>query len=135
MSPSELQPFVKAAHITLAMVSGTLFTLRGGCKLLGESQLLPAATATASQVIDTALLVAALTLLYLLRLNPFTTPWLLTKLVLLGAYIGCGSLALRHARTRAGQAVAFAAALLCFVNIIGIARAQHPLGWLRGLAH
>ena len=75
----------------------------------------------------------SLLLLAALQINPFATPWLLTKLILLVAYIGLGTLALRHARSTAGKALAYAGALCCFAMMVSVARAHHPLGFLYGV--
>ena len=85
----------------------------------------------ASQAIDTALLAAAIALLVILGLDPLTTPWIATKLVLLAAYIVLGIFALRLARTRVGKAVAFVGALACYLAIFTVARTHDPLGPLR----
>ena len=122
---------IKAAHIGLVMLSGGLFAGRGVGVLLGATMPMSPVVRRCSQVIDTALLVAALLLLATLQLNPFTSPWLLAKLVLLVAYIGFGILALRRAPTLAGKGLAFAAALLCFVMMLIIASTRDPLGFLR----
>lgn len=122
---------IKAAHVGLALLSGGLFAGRGVGVLLGAAAPMAPSVRRWSQAIDTALLVAALSLLAVLRLNPFATPWLLAKLSLLVAYIVFGSLALRRAPTRATQALAFTAALLCFVVMLVTARTRDPLGFLR----
>ena len=122
---------IKASHVGLAMLSGGLFACRGVGVLLGAEMPMSAPVRRLSQVIDTALLAAALLLLATLQLNPFATPWLLAKLVLLVAYIVFGTLALRRAQTQAGKALAFAAALTCFLMMFTIARTHDPLGFLR----
>lgn len=122
---------IKAAHVGLVMLSGALFAGRGVGVLLGATMPMATPIRRLSQVIDTALLAAALLLLAVLQLNPFATPWLLAKLVLLVAYIGFGTLALRRAPTPAGKALAFGAALTCFVMMFAIARSHDPLGFLR----
>jgi uncharacterized membrane protein SirB2 len=94
---------IKAAHVGLAMLSGGLFAGRGVGVLLGAEMPMLTPVRRLSQVIDTALLAAALLLLATLQLNPFATPWLLTKLMLLVAYIVLGTMALRRARTLSGQ--------------------------------
>ena len=73
---------IKAAHVGLAMLSGGLFAGRGVGVLLGAEMPMLTPVRRLSQVIDTALLAAALLLLATLQLNPFATPWLLTKLML-----------------------------------------------------
>ncbi len=131
MALADFYPLIKASHVGLVMLSGGLFAGRGVGVLLGATMPMSPAVRRCSQVIDTALLVAALLLLMTLQLNPFSTPWLLAKLVLLVAYIGFGTLALRRAPTQGGKGLAFAAALLCFVVMFTIARTHDPLGFLR----
>ncbi|MBS0429502.1 MAG: SirB2 family protein [Proteobacteria bacterium] len=122
---------IKASHVGLAMLSGGLFAGRGVGVLLGAAMPMSAPVRRLSQVIDTALLAAALLLLATLQLNPFATPWLLAKLMLLVAYIVLGTMALRRARTLTGKVLAFTAALTCFVMMFTIARTHDPLGFLR----
>ena len=131
MALAYFYPLIKASHVGLVMLSGGLFAGRGVGVLLGATMPMSPVVRRCSQVIDTALLVAALLLLATLQLNPFTSPWLLAKLVLLVAYIGFGILALRRAPTLAGKGLAFAAALLCFVMMLIIASTHDPLGFLR----
>ena len=131
MALADFYPLIKASHVGLVMLSGGLFAGRGIGVLLGATMPMSPVVRRCSQVIDTALLVAALLLLATLQLNPFTSPWLLAKLVLLVAYIGFGILALRRAPTLAGKGLAFAAALLCFVMMLIIASTRDPLGFLR----
>ncbi len=127
----EHYPAIKAAHVGLVLLSGVLFAARGAGVLLGTGAPMAPAVRHLSQAIDTALLLAALTLLAVLRLNPLATPWLLAKLWLLAAYIACGTLALKRAPTRAGKALWFLAALLSYGAMVAIARARDPLGFLR----
>ncbi|MFZ5547975.1 MAG: SirB2 family protein [Pseudomonadota bacterium] len=130
MSLIALYPQIKSAHIGLALCSGAFFALRGVAVLAGARWPQAALVRHASMLIDTALLVAALMLLAALHLNPFATPWLLAKLGLLVAYVVLGVMALRRARTTAGRASAFLAALGCYGAMVSIARTHHPLGYL-----
>ena len=124
---------IKAAHILLAITSGSLFAGRGLGVLLGARMPTARWVKRLSIGIDTALLVAALLLLSVLHLNPFTTPWLATKLLLLVAYIVLGVLALGRARSTRGRLLAYVAALLCFVMMFSIAQMRDPAGLLRPL--
>lgn len=124
-------PTIKAAHVGLALLSGGLFAGRGLGVLMGASTPLSPPVRRLSQAIDSALLAAALLLLASLRFEPLAMPWLQAKLVLLLAYIGLGTLALRRAPTPATRALAFAAALACFGTMLSVARTHDPLGWLR----
>ncbi len=46
------------------------------------------------------------------------------------AYVGLGMAAFRRGRNARARAVLVTAAALCFLQIYGIARTHHPLGWL-----
>lgn len=133
MALLELYPQVRYAHIGLVALSGALFALRGIGVLAGAGWSMRRPVRLLSQVIDTALLGAALLLLYLLQLDPFASPWLATKLALLAAYIVLGSFALKRARSRRARALCFVAALSVFLFMIGVALAHHPLGFFSRL--
>jgi uncharacterized membrane protein SirB2 len=131
MALADFYPLIKASHVGLAMLSVGLFAGRGGGVLMGATMPMSTPVRRLCQVIDIALLAAALLLLASLQLNPFATPWLLAKLMLLVAYIFFGTLALRRASTWAGKTLAFAAALTCVAMMVAIARTHDPLGFLR----
>lgn len=126
----EHYPWIKLAHVAMVLASGALFALRGGAMLAASASANSTGVRWLSYAIDTALLATAVMLTAGLYLNPFTTPWLAAKLALLALYIVFGSLALRRGRTRARRAAWFAAALLVYAQIIGVARFHHPLGLL-----
>jgi uncharacterized membrane protein SirB2 len=134
MPLADAYPLIKSAHIGLAMASGGLFALRGAGVLAGASLPMAPPVRRLSQVVDTALLVAALLLLSTLQLNPLVTPWLQAKLALLLAYIVFGTLALKRAPSMTGKVLAYVAALACFAMIVAIARTHDPLGFLPFLA-
>jgi len=120
---------LKGVHVVAVLLSITLFATRGALVLAGRRQwamsMLPR---RGSQLIDSVLLLAALSLAVLLGQYPFVHGWLTAKLVLLVVYIGFGMLALHGQRTRLQRALWFVAALLVFAAIVAIARARHPLG-------
>jgi len=121
---------IKAVHIALVCASGSLFVMRGVAVLLAARWPMQRRVRLVSQVIDSALLLAALLLLTALQLNPLTLPWLRVKLGWLLAYIGFGMLALRRAPTRRSKTLAFTLALLCFSMMLTIARTHNPWGFL-----
>jgi uncharacterized membrane protein SirB2 len=127
----EFYPLLRHTHIGLVVASGTLFALRGAAVLAGMRWPQRPGWRVASVIIDTGLLTAAVLLAIALRLNPLTTGWLAAKIVLLLVYIALGTLALKRARSFGARFVGYAASLAVFVTIFGIARAHHPLGWLR----
>ncbi len=130
---AESYPWIKAAHVLLALASGGLFAGRGLGVLMGSTVPLAPPLRRLSQGIDTALLIAALLLLATLQINPFAMPWLQAKLALLVAYIVFGTLALRRAPTLATKAMAYAAALASFASMFAVARSHDPLGFLAPL--
>lgn len=134
MTLAEFYPAIKLAHVGLVSASGGLFAVRGLAVLLGSAAAMRAPLRRLSYAIDTGLLAAALLLLAALQLNPFSTPWLAAKLVLLAGYVVLGSLALKRASTRPRQVLAYGAALLCFAMMYAVARRHDPLGLLVLLA-
>ena len=130
----EFYPQVKWLHVACVLASGLLFALRGALVLAGQPGFaMHPAVRYASYTIDTVLLTAALMLATMLQAFPFVQGWLTAKVLLLIVYIGLGTFALKRARTPRGRALAYAAALITFLLIVGIARAHHVLGWFRFL--
>lgn len=126
----EFYPDVRLVHISSVIASGSLFALRGAMTLAGSALPQHPAVRYLSYTIDTVLLTAALMLLSMLRLNPFVTPWLSTKLVLLLAYVVLGSFALKRARTQKARALCLMLAILVLLSMVAIARAKDPLALL-----
>jgi len=133
MTLVELYPQVRWTHISLVLTSGTLFAARGVGVLLGAQWSMALAVRRLSYSIDTGLLSAAMLLLYLLGINPFSVAWLSTKIALLLVYIVLGTLALKRARTPRVRLLCFVAALLCYGFMLTVALAHHPLGLFAAL--
>jgi uncharacterized membrane protein SirB2 len=121
-------PALRHLHMGLALLSGALFAVRGAFVLRGQRWPLHPLLNQASAIIDTALLAAALRLLWMLQLNPLVTHWLQAKLVALLLYIGLGILALRRARHRTVRLWCYGAALLCFLYMVSVAVTHSPWG-------
>ncbi|MBX3602472.1 MAG: SirB2 family protein [Rubrivivax sp.] len=117
-------------HVGLVAASGALFALRALARLAGAQWPLTRPARVASWVIDSGLLAAGAALWAALRIDPVGQPWLGTKLLLLLAYIGLGTMALRRARTTASRLAWTLAALGCFGFMVTVALAHHPLGLL-----
>ena len=131
----EFYPQIKQFHIFIAMLSGTLFALRGAFVLAGARwpQALP--VKWLSYAVDTSLLTAALMLLTILPWAMFANGWLLVKIVLIVAYVVLGVMAMRPQRNRRSRAIYYVLALLTFVAIYVTARTHNPLGalaWITG---
>jgi uncharacterized membrane protein SirB2 len=127
----ESYPLIKATHVGLVLASVVLFALRGIAVQLGSPLGMHALVRYSSYTIDTALLTAALLLAFMLHMDPLTHTWLGLKIVLLVVYVVLGSYALKRARTQAARLGFLLAALAVYAWMYGVARAHHPLGWLR----
>jgi len=123
---------IKWIHVAAVLASGSLFLLRGLLVQLGQSRLAMAAPLRyLSYSIDTTLLTAALMLVTILPGAMFANGWLTTKLGLLVVYVVLGSFALKRAQTPQARRVCYVLALLVFGVMLTIARAHHPLGFVR----
>ena len=129
----EFYPQIRFVHIACVIASGLLFALRGTLMLAGVRGYNHIALRALSWSIDTTLLTAALMLATILHQYPFVHAWLTVKVLLLVAYIGLGTMALKRGRTRGRRALWFAAALAVYLTIVSVARAHHPLGFLHTL--
>ena len=123
-------PQIKHIHIVIAVLSGSLFAVRGGFALAGARRPQSLPVKWVSYAIDTALLTAAMMLLTILPWTMFANGWLLAKVCLIVVYVVLGVMAMRPHRLPRERARYYAAALIVFASIYGIARAHHPLGWL-----
>lgn len=121
-------PQIKAVHVHAIGLSFAIFFLRGLLMLMRSKFTNHAALRYTSYFVDTVLLTAALVLAALLQQYPFVHHWLTAKVLLLIAYIVLGVLALRRAKTRQAQILAFIAACLTFAMMFAIARAHHWAG-------
>jgi len=119
---------IKLVHIFVALLSGTLFAVRGGCALAGARWPLATPVRWTSHAIDTTLLTAALMLLTILPRGVFANGWLAVKLGLIVTYVALGTLAMKRGRTPQARLWCYGAALLAFLAIYSTARAHNPLG-------
>lgn len=126
----EFYPQIKAVHVFCALLSGSLFAVRGLGILLRQRWPMSLPVKWTSYAIDTTLLTAALMLLTILPHALFANGWLTLKIGLVVVYVVLGTFALKRGRTPRARLVCYVLALLVFVSIVGVARAHHPLGWL-----
>ena len=127
----EFYPEIKLVHVTAAIVSGSLFLLRGTLMSWGSGWGMIAPVRYLSYSIDIVLLTAAILLLTILPAAVYGNGWLWLKLMLLVFYIGLGTLALKRGRTAAIRRGCFAGAIALYACIYFIARTHDPLGPIR----
>ena len=102
---------IKLVHQSAVALSVSGFLVRGMASFVGAGWVRSRAARSLPHVVDTVLLLSALTLAWMLRLTPGSAPWLLAKVVGLVVYVGLGVVALRPGRALAVRATAWVAAL------------------------
>ena len=120
---------LKLGHIACVVISGSLFVYRYARLRMHPDQPLAKALKVLPHINDTVLLSCAIGMLSLIGLNPFTTPWLLAKIVALLVYIGLGAICMRSLPGSRRQAVSFVAAISVFAYIllVGMSKQVIPL--------
>lgn len=117
---------IKHLHMSFAVLSGTLFFIRG-IWMLRESPLLHRRWINlGSYVIDTVLLASALTMVFWSAQYPFVQSWLTVKVLAVLAYIVAGAVALKRGKTKAVRTGALIVALLLFAYIVKVALTKQP---------
>ena len=118
---------LKYLHIACVVLSGLGFTLRGWWMLNDSPRLKARLVRVAPHVIDSLLLGSALVMAWQSSQYPFAHSWLTAKFFGLLAYILCGTMALKRARTKGRRVVFLVLALLAYAYIIGVALTRNPL--------
>jgi len=124
---------VKLVHQTAVTLSIAGFFVRGAASLGGAQWVHSRAAKSLPHVVDSVLLLSALTLAWMLRLTPGNAPWLLAKIVGLVVYVGLGVVALRPGRPRMVRAAAWIAAMATVGWIVSVAITKSPLGFFAAL--
>ena len=120
---------IRSFHEASVALSVAGFFVRGAAGLAGAPWVRGRVAKTLPHVIDTALLISALMLVTMLRLDPFATPWLMAKMSGLGLYIGLGMVALRPTIAKPVRAAAWVAALAVVGWIVSVAFTKNPWGF------
>ncbi|NOQ79250.1 MAG: regulator SirB, partial [Gammaproteobacteria bacterium] len=76
--------------------------------------------------VDIILLASALTMVYILGVNPFTTFWIAEKIIGLLLYIMLGMVALRWGKTKNIKIIAAGLAVMVFSYIVYVAHYKAP---------
>lgn len=111
----------KHLHMTLALISIALFSLRFIWLLLGSDQLQKKWVKIAPHIIDTLLLTAGIVLAVKLAISPLEHMWLAEKLIAMVAYIFTGYFTLKLARNKPMQIIGYIGAMGWVVLIIRLA--------------
>lgn len=118
---------LKTLHISCAVISYTLFLLRG-LWLMNDSNIMRQRwIRIAPHIVDTVLLSSAIALALTLHQYPFVDAWLSAKVTALLLYIGLGSIALKYGRNKTVRVLAWLAAQAVFGYIVLVAINHNPL--------
>jgi uncharacterized membrane protein SirB2 len=120
---------IKAVHQTAVALSISGFLIRGLATLANARWVQGRAAKTIPHVVDTVLLLSAVTLVWMLRLPPLATPWLMAKIAGLLVYVAFGMVALRPSLPVALRSMAGVAALVTVGWIVSVAITKDPFGF------
>ncbi|MGB6006879.1 SirB2 family protein [Castellaniella sp.] len=117
---------IKHLHMTAVGLSIILFVIRAYWSVTGSALLQRRLVRILPHVVDTVLLVCGVILAAMIGPNQ---PWILTKIVLLIAYIGVGTIAIKRGRTTRGRVTAALIAVAIFAYIVGVAITKDSGSW------
>ena len=121
---------IKNLHVTCVVLSSAGFLLRGTWMLTGNALLQHRLTRLLPHLVDSTLLLSAITLAVMIGQYPFSAGWVTAKVIGLLAYILLGTLALKRGRTRGVRLAAFAGAILVYAWIVSVALSKNVAGYL-----
>ena len=117
---------IKHLHMTAVGLSLILFVIRAWWSVTGSALLQHRLVRILPHVVDTVLLICGVMLAAMIGPEQ---PWILTKIVLLIAYIGVGTYAIKRGRTPRARLIAAVCAVAIFAYIVGVAIAKNPASW------
>ncbi len=117
---------LKIIHVTSVIFSYILFTLRGVWMMQNSPILQRRWVKILPHVIDTVLLVSAVTLATMIQQYPGINTWLSAKIGGLLLYITLGLIALRFGKTRRTKTISWITAQIVFFYIVLVALTKNP---------
>ena len=117
---------IKNLHVTCVVLSAAGFLLRGTWMLTGNALLQHRLTRLLPHLVDSTLLLSAITLAVMIGQYPFSAGWVTAKVIGLLAYILLGMMALKRGRTLAARRRYFGFALLAYAYIVWVALSRNP---------
>jgi uncharacterized membrane protein SirB2 len=118
---------IKLIHVSSVIVSYLLFSLRGMWMLQGSAAMQQRWVKVMPHVVDTVLLISAITLAIRIDQDPIHDSWLSAKVVGLLLYIVLGMMALKYGKTRKTRILALVAAQVVFLYIVLVALTKNPM--------
>lgn len=121
---------IKLIHQSAVVLSGLGFAVRGIASMRGAQWTQSRLAKRLPHIVDTVLLLSAVTLAAMLHLNPAHAPWLMAKILSLLLYIALGMVALRPRFGWKIRATAWALALVGLAWIATVAVLKNPWGFI-----
>lgn len=112
---------IRFVHVSSAVISFLGFSLRGYWMLVESPRLQNRISRVLPHIIDTVLLLSAITLVLMSRQYPFVVDWVTVKIGLLVLYIVLGTVALKRGTTRRIRIIALGYALVTILTIFYVA--------------
>jgi len=117
----------KHLHMTIAIISIALFTLRFVWTLMGSAQLSKKWVKISPHIIDTVLLGLGVAMAIKLSINPMEQLWLGEKILAVVAYIFTGYYTLKLARNKTLQIIGYFGAMGWIMLAIRIAMTKENI--------
>lgn len=121
---------IKLIHQSAVVLSGLGFAARSWASLCSAQWVRGRVAKTLPHVVDSILLASALSMAWMMELNPLRHAWLMAKIMGLLVYIALGMVALRPQHPIALRATAAACALGVLVWIASVALLKSAWGFL-----
>lgn len=118
---------IKIIHVGSVIVSYLLFSLRSMWMLQGSAAMQRRWVKVMPHVVDTVLLISAITLAIRINQDPIHDSWLSAKVGGLVLYIVLGMTALKYGKTRKMRILALIAAQIVFLYIVLVALTKSPM--------
>jgi uncharacterized membrane protein SirB2 len=123
-----LYVIIKNAHISIAIISISLFVLRAYWSVIESQQLQKSWAKTIPHINDALLLACAIYLMNASHQFPFTNDWLTAKFFALLVYIGTGTVAIKRGKTKGIRLLFSLLAIATFCYIFAVAINHSPWG-------
>lgn len=113
--------WIKTLHISCVFLSFSGFFLRGIWMLFDSAMLANKWVKIVPHIVDSVLLLSALSMVYMQSLSILQNDWLLVKIAALLVYILLGMIALKCGKTKQIKVIAWCSGLVVFLYIVSVA--------------
>lgn len=112
---------IKNIHLAFAMLTTIGFCVRGVWMMTESSMLQKKLVKVLPHIVDTTLLISAVTLVVMSGQYPWVAAWVGMKIALLVAYIVLGTFALKRGKNKQIRTVFFAVSILILLALFAVA--------------